>query len=218
MFKDRRVPPSRSAGLSRLSRIPDRLLAISVITIRTVPAWRWFSHPHCIPTVSRAYSGWIVDQFGKAGIEPASRILLSLSAPRALPLSYFPRNQNPFYLLISEFFSSFKLEKTRINEKLIFCSLPPPLMRNILRHKRLLIFLRKSGLPVAYPSIPGGMVYRAFNDFPSFRNSLEYWIFTIPHVLVLHPIHNGLCCPAARLVVEIETAFRSRLMRKKGAL
>ena len=69
-----------------------------------------------------------VDQIGKAGIEPASRILLSLSAPRALPLSYFPRNQNPFYLLISEFFSSFKLEKTRINEKLIFCSLRRPFL------------------------------------------------------------------------------------------
>ena len=37
-FKDRRVPPSRSAGLSRLSRIPARLLVISVITHRVVPA------------------------------------------------------------------------------------------------------------------------------------------------------------------------------------
>ena len=61
-----------SARLSGLSRIPDRLLAISVITIRTVPAWRWFSHPHCIPTVSRAYSGWIVDQVGGPGLEPGT--------------------------------------------------------------------------------------------------------------------------------------------------
>ena len=74
MFKDRRVPPSRSAGLSRLSRIPARLLVISVITHRVVPAWRGFSRTHRIPTVSRAYSGCAVDQIGTAGLEPASRI------------------------------------------------------------------------------------------------------------------------------------------------
>ena len=59
--------------LSGLSRIPDRFLVISAITICTVPAWREFS---CVPHPSGPFTH--IDQIGTTGFEPVTYVINSL--------------------------------------------------------------------------------------------------------------------------------------------
>ena len=80
-------------------------------------------------TACTGLSSTFLHYVGKPGIEPGTSGYEGCRRSHHFELqpvvAGLPRLSMPL-LFISEFFSSFKLEKTRINEKLIFCSLRRP--------------------------------------------------------------------------------------------